>query len=53
MRIIQALTAKLDGTISFDNHDLGLSCSLLIPNGKVELKAVSWVGAERRSGDVG
>jgi two-component sensor histidine kinase len=41
LRIIQALAAKLDGTISFDNHGLGLSCTLLVPHGKVGLRAVS------------
>jgi two-component sensor histidine kinase len=41
LRIIQALTAKLGGTISFENHGLGLSCTLLVPRGKVELRAIS------------
>src|SRR5271154_1101858 len=41
LRIIQALIAKLGGTISFENHGLGLSCTLLVPHGKVELRAVS------------
>jgi two-component sensor histidine kinase len=41
LRIIQALTTKLGGTISFENHGLGLSCTLLVPHGKVELRAVS------------
>ena len=41
LRIAQALTAKLGGTISFENHGLGLSCTLLVPHGKVELRAVS------------
>ena len=41
LRIIQGLTAKLEGTISFQNHGLGLTCSLLVPTGKVELRAVS------------
>ena len=41
LRIIQGLTAKLGGTISFENYGLGLSCTLLVPHGKVELRAVS------------
>jgi len=41
LRIIRALIAKLGGAISFENHDLGLSCTLLVPHGKGELKAVS------------
>jgi two-component sensor histidine kinase len=41
LRIIQALTAKLGGTISFENDGLGLSCTLRAPHGKVELRAVS------------
>jgi two-component sensor histidine kinase len=41
LRIVKGLTAKLGGTISFDNHGLGLSCTLLAPHGRVELRAVS------------
>lgn len=42
LRMIQALTAELGGTISFENHGLGLSCTLLIPD-------VRW-GARRYRG---
>jgi len=42
LRMIQALIAELGGTISFENHGLGLSCTLLIPN-------VSW-GSRRYRG---
>jgi two-component sensor histidine kinase len=41
LRIIKGLAAKLGATISFDNHGLGLSCTVLVPRGKVELRAVS------------
>jgi two-component sensor histidine kinase len=41
LRIIKGLAAKLGATISFDNHGLGLSCTVLVPHGKVELRAVS------------
>jgi two-component sensor histidine kinase len=41
LRIIKGLAAKLGATIAFDNHGLGLSCTLLVPHVKVELRAVS------------
>ena len=41
LRIIKGLAAKLGATISFDNDGLGLSCTVLAPRGKVELRAVS------------
>jgi two-component sensor histidine kinase len=49
LHIIQALAAKLGGTISFENYGLGLSCTLLLPHDKVELRAVSSRVAEVRS----